>query len=84
MGKSSGGIRNQRKTTLNPEVEWRINQTQKDFDLMNKIQRTAAINTLRNQYFQRKKAIEAFGNDNTENTLLKATELFFKRNKLKL
>lgn len=84
MGKSSGGIRNQRKPATNPEVEWRVSQTQKEFDQMTTTQRTTALATLKKQYSERKKSIEIFGNDNAEDTLLKATKLFFKRNKLKL
>lgn len=84
MGKSSGGVRNTRPKTTDPEVAWRVNQTQIDYDKMTESQRQAAISALKKQYLQRKKAIEIFGNDKAENVLLKATELFFKRNKIKL
>ncbi len=84
MGKSSGGIRGGTRSQNNGEVNWRVNQTQADYDKMTASEKTAALNNLREQYNQRKKAIELYGQDAAEDVMLKATELFFKRNKLSL
>ena len=86
MGKSSGGIRGgmRPKKSKNPEINWRVEQTQIEYNKMNDTQKLDALNSLRKKYNDRKMAIKMFGNENDENVMLKATEIFFKRNKLKL
>ncbi len=84
MGKSSGGVRGTTGTANNGEIMWRVSQTQAEYDKMTSSQKSEAVKKLREQYIQRKQSLEVYGMDDAENTMLKATELFFKRNKLSL
>ena len=86
MGDRAGGIRGngKPKKSKNPEINWRVEQTQIEYNKMNDTQKLDALNSLRKKYNDRKMAIKMFGNENDENVMLKATEIFFKRNKLKL
>ena len=82
MGKSSGNVR--RGGGLNAEVQWRVRQTQAQYDSMSASERESAINTLRNQYNSRRRSIELLGSDSSDTTLLRATEALFRINRLKL
>lgn len=82
MGKTSGGVRGGGR--LNAEAQWRVRQTQAQYDGMSPSQKESAVNTLRNQYNRRKKAIDLLGSDSSDATIMRATEAFFSRNGLKL